>query len=276
MRPDHTELSIRRQCELLNLTRSMLYHVPTEVSAEEIGLMKAIDRIFTKWPFYGSRRIMLELHNVGHDVNRKRVQRLMRVMGLQALVPGPHTSKPHPEHRVYPYLLRRLHIVRPNQVWATDITYIPLELGWGYLIAIIDWYSRAILAWRLSNTMTVEFCVEALEEALRHHGTPEIFNSDQGSQFTSPDFTGALTREGISISMDGKGRATDNIFVERLWRSLKYEDVYLHDYATLAHAHVGIGRWIRFYNGRRPHQALDNHTPVEVYRGLYAVRRSAA
>jgi putative transposase len=276
VQPDHTELSIRRQCELLKLTRSAFYRAPAEVSAEEIALMKAIDVIFTKWPFYGSRKIVLELRNGGHDVNRKRVQRLMRVMGLQALVPGPHTSKPHPEHRVYPYLLRGMDIVRPNQVWATDITYIPLECGWGYLTAIIDWYSRAVLAWRLSNTMTVDFCVEALEEALRHYGKPEIFNSDQGSQFTSPDFTGTLAREGISISMDGKGRVTDNIFVERLWRSLKYEDVYLRDYATLAHAHVGIGRWIRFYNERRPHQGLDNHTPIEVYRGLYALGRSAA
>jgi putative transposase len=167
-------------------------------------------------------------------------------------------------------------VIRPNQVWATDITYVPLERGWGYLVAILDWYSRAVLGWRVSNTMNVEFCVEALEEALRHYGRPEIFNSDQGAQFTSPDFTGILTREGIRISMDGKGRATDNIFIERLWRSLKYEDVYLHDYATLMEAHLGIGRWIRFYNDRRPHQALDNHTPMELYQGRYALEGSAA
>ena len=268
VQPGHSELSIRRQCELLHLTRSMLYYVPAEVSAEEIALMKKIDQIFTKWPFYGSRKIVFELGRADQDVNRKRVQRLMQIMGLQALVPGPHTSRPHPEHKIYPYLLRRMNITRPNQVWAADITYIPLEGGWGYLVAIIDWHSRAVLAWDLSNTMTVDFCVDALEAALRHHGTPEIFNTDQGAQFTSPDFTGILTREDVAISMDGKGRATDNIFVERLWRSLKYEDVYLRAYATLAEARIGIGSWIRFYNHRRPHQALDNYTPMDVYRGL--------
>jgi len=276
VQPDSTELSVRRQCELLSLTRSMLYYEPVEVSAEEVEVMKEIDRIFTKWPFYGSRKVLLELGVSGHEVNRKRVQRLMRVMGLQALVPGPHTSKPHPEHPIYPYLLRGVEVTQPNQVWASDITYIPLEHGWGYLVAVIDWHSRAILSWRLSNTMTVDFCVEALEEALRHHGPPGMFNTDQGAQFTSPDFTGVLKREEVTISMDGKGRATDNIFVERVWRSLKYEDVYLHDYATLAEAHAGISRWIRFYNVRRPHQALDNRTPMEVYRGLHVIRKAAA
>lgn len=243
-----------------------------DASLEDIALMKAVDQIYTKWPFYGSRRIVLELRLGGHDVNRKRVQRLMQIMGLQALVPGPHTSRPHPEHPIYPYLLRGMDITRPNQVWAADITYIPLESGWAYLVAVIDWCSRAVLAWELSNTMTVDFCLDALNNALRHHGAPKIFNTDQGAQFTSPDFTGILTREGVAISMDGKGRATDNIFVERLWRSLKYEDVYLHDYPTLADARAGITRWIRFYNHRRPHQALDNRTPMDVYRGL----RSAA
>jgi putative transposase len=276
VQPDNSQLSVRRQCDLLSLTRSMFYYEPVGVSAEELALMKEIDRIYTQRPFYGSRKIVEALYDVGHDANRKRVQRLMQLMGLQALVPGPHTSKPHPEHPIYPYLLKRLDIVRPNQVWATDITYIPLESGWAYLVAIIDWYSRAILSWKLSNTMTVSFCVEALEEALRHYGRPEIFNSDQGAQFTSPEFTGVLKREGVTISMDGKGRATDNIFVERVWRSLKYEDVYLHDYATLAEAHPGIGKWIRFYNLERPHQALDNRTPMEVYRGLRAVRGEAA
>jgi putative transposase len=276
VQPDDRDLSVRQQCELLRLARSSLYYVATNVSAEESALMKAIDRIYTKWPFYGSRKIVLELRQLGHDVNRKRVQRLMQVMGLQGLVPGPHTSKPHPDHRIYPYLLRRMDITRPNQVWAADITYIPLESGWAYLIAIIDWHSRAVLAWELSNTMTVDFCVEALEDALRHHGTPEIFNTDQGAQFTSPAFTGTLAREGVTISMDGKGRATDNIFIERLWRSLKYEDVFLHDYATPADAKAGIGRWLRFYNHRRPHQGLENHTPMEVYRGLHEISRSAA
>ena len=259
---------MRRQCELLALNRSTLYYVPAKVSAQETALMKAIDRIFTKWPFYGSRRIAFELRKLGHKVNRKRVQRLMRTMGLQALVPGPHTSKPHPDHKVYPYLLRRLHIDRPNQVWAADITYIPLESGWGYLIAIIDWHSRAVLSWRLSNTMTVDFCVDTLKDALHRHGTPEIFNSDQGAQFTSPEFTGVLQGAGVAISMDGKGRATDNIFVERLWRSLKYEDVYIRDYSTLAQAQEGIANWIRFYNQSRPHSALQNRTPMDVYLGL--------
>lgn len=275
VQPDHRELSIRRQCALLSLNRRTLYYQPVEVSAEEIALMKEIDRLFTRWPFYGSRKILLELRRAGHQVNRKRVQRLMRVMGLEALAPGPHTSKPHPAHPIYPYLLRGMAIVRPGQVWASDITYIPLAHGWGYLVAILDWYSRAVLSWRLSNSLTVEFCVEALEEALRHHDRPEIFNTDQGAQFTSPDFTAVLRREKIAISMDGKGRATDNIFVERLWRSLKYEDVYLHDYATLLEARVGMGAWFRFYNARRPHQALDNRTPTEVYRGLHVLRRAA-
>ena len=268
MEPDDPEVSIRRQCRLLGLNRSTRYYVPAKVSAEETALMKAIDRIFTKWPFYGSRRISFELRKLGHKVNRKRVQRLMRTLGLQALVPGPHTSKPHPEHKVYPYLLRRLDIDRPNQVWAADITYIPLESGWGYLMAIIDWHSRAVLAWRLSNTMTVDFCVDTLNEALGRYGRPEIFNSDQGAQFTSPEFTGVLQCAGVAISMDGKGRATDNVFVERLWRSLKYEDVYIRDYATLAQAQEGIANWIRFYNETRPHQALGNRTPMDVYRDI--------
>jgi putative transposase len=261
-------VSIRRQCELLRLNRSTLYYVPAETSAEETALMNTIDRVFTKRPFFGSRNITFELRKLGHDVNRKRVQRLMRIIGIQALVPGPHTSKPHPEHKVYPYLLRQLNIDRPNKVWAADITYIPLAMGWAYLVAIIDWHSRAVLAWRLSNTMTVDFCIDTLREALCHHSKPEIFNSDQGAQFTSLEFTDALQHEGVAISMDGKGRATDNIFIERLWRSLKYEDVYLHSYATLTDARVGIARWIRFYNHQRPHQGLDNRTPMEVYRAL--------
>ena len=276
LRPDSADLSLVRQCRLLSLGRSTAYYRPVRVSAEEVALMKEIDRIYTRWPFYGSRKVSLELRASGREVNRKRVQRLMRVMGLQGLVPGPHTSKPHPEHQIYPYLLRGVEVTRPNHVWAADITYLPLEQGWGYLVAIIDWHSRAILSWKVSNAMAVDFCLAALEEALRHYEKPEIFNTDQGAQFTSPAFTGALKREEITISMDGKGPATDNIFVERVWRSLKYEDVYLRDYSTLAEAREGIGRWIRFYNVRRPHQALDNRTPMEVYRGLYAVRKEAA
>ena len=276
VQPDHAALSVRHQCRLLGLARSLLYYQPVEASAEDRALMNVIDRLYTRWPFFGSRRILFELRRAGHAVNRKRVQRLMQVMGLQALVPGPHTSKPHPEHPIYPYLLGGIDVVRPNQVWAADITYVPLEQGWGYLVAIIDWHSRAVLSWRLSNTMTVDFCVEALEEALRRHGRPEIFNTDQGAQFTSPEFTAVLQREGIRISMDGKGRATDNIFIERLWRSLKYEDVYLRGYATLAEAHAGIGKWMRFYNVRRPHQALGNRTPMEVHRGVQLVGAAVA
>lgn len=276
VQPDHPELSLRRQCGLLGLARASLYYLPTEVSAGERALMKEIDRLYTRWPFFGSRQILRELRKAGYAVNRKRVQRLMQVMGLQAMVPGPHTSKPHPAHPIYPYLIGGIDVVRPNQVWAADITYIPLEQGWGYLVAVIDWHSRAVLSWRLSNTMTVDFCVDALEEALRQHGTPETFNTDQGAQFTSPDFTDVLKREGITISMDGKGRATDNIFIERVWRSLKYEDVYLHDYRTLAEAHAGIGKWMRFYNLRRSHQSLDGRTPMEVYRGVHVIRRAAA
>ena len=276
MQPDNTKLSMRRQCALVGLNRTTLYYEAAAVGADEIWMMKEIDRLYTRWPFFGSRQITNELRKAGHDVNRKRVQRLMRLMGLQAMVPGPHTSKPHPAHQIYPYLLGGVAVTQPNQVWATDITYIPLEHGWGYLVAIIDWHSRAILSWRLSNTMTVGFCIEALEEALRQHGRPEIFNSDQGAQFTSPEFTGVLKREGVTISMDGKGRATDNIFIERVWRSLKYEDVYLHDYATLVEAHAGIGKWIRFYNVRRSHTSLENRTPMEVYRGLHLIEKEAA
>jgi putative transposase len=263
----HPDLSLRRQCELLQLSRSSLYYEEVEVSPEELSLMRRIDAIYTERPFYGSRRVLVALQQEALEVNRKRVQRLMRLMGLEALVPGPHTSVPHPENPVYPYLLRGVKIVRVDQVWSTDITYIGLAQGWAYLVAVIDWYSRAVLSWRLSNTMTVDFCVEALEEALRHHGPPEIFNSDQGAQFTSPEFTGVLKKANVKISMDGKGRALDNVFVERLWRSLKYEEVYLKDYADVASAREGIGNWFRFYNGQRPHQALGNQTPMNIYRG---------
>jgi putative transposase len=200
----------------------------------------------------------------------------MRQMGLAGMAPGPNTSRPHPEHKIYPYLLRGVAVVRPNQVWSTDITYIRLAKGFAYLVAIIDWYSRKVLSWRISNSMEAVFCVDCLEDALRIHGKPEVFNSDQGAQFTSPDFTGVLKREGITISMDGKGRATDNIFIERVWRSLKYEDVYLHAYRTLADAALGIGKWIRFYNTRRGHQALDYRTPMEVFRGAQVAGKVAA
>ena len=217
-------------------------------------------------PFYGSRRMVVYLKEQGHAVNRKRVQRLMRVLGLAGMAPGPNTSKHHPEHKVYPYLLRGVTITRPDQVWSTDITYIRLAHGFAYLVAIIDWYARRVLAWRLSNTLEAGFCVDCLEEALRSHGKPEIFNTDQGSQFTSDAFTGVLVREGIDISMDGRGRALDNIFVERLWRSVKYEDVYLKGYASLPELLLGLTEYFAFYNGERPHQSLGNRTPDSVYR----------
>ena len=210
--------------------------------------------------------MVIFLKTMGHTVNRKRVQRLMREMGLVAMAPGPNTSRAHPEHKVYPYLLRGVPVVRPNQVWSTDITYIRLARGFVYLVAIIDWYSRRVLSWRLSNSMEAVFCVDCLEDALRAHGKPEIFNSDQGSQFTSEAFTGVLKREGIVISMDGRGRAFDNIFVERLWRSVKHEDVYLRGYATMGELTLGLAEYFAFYNGERPHQSLGQKTPEVVYR----------
>jgi putative transposase len=268
VQPAHPHLSVRRQCQLLDLSRSGYYYEPEEVGPEALALMKRIDRLHMKWPFYGSRRMVVALNTEdtkGTNVGRKHVQTLMRLMGLEGQAPGPHTSQPHPEHKVYPYLLRNLKIDRPDQVWATDITYIPLETGWAYLVAIIDWYSRAVLSFRLSNTMETAFCTEALDEALRQYGPPEIFNSDQGAQFTAEEFTGVLKSHEIQISMDGRGRCLDNVFVERLWRSLKYEDVYLRGYATLPEARAGIAAWIRFYNRVRPHQGLGYATPMDVY-----------
>ena len=257
----HKKLSVRRQCALLDLARSGAYRRPQPARDNDATVMRAIDALFTEYPFFGSRRIAFEL-----KLNRKRVQRLMRVMGIEALGPKPNLSKPAPGHKIYPYLLRNLAITRPNQVWASDITYIPIGTGFLYLVAIMDWASRAVLAWRLSNTMDVSFCLSALEEALARFGKPDIFNTDQGSQFTSAAFTGALEKAGIQISMDGRGRFLDNIFIERLWRSLKYEDVYLKHYADGREAREGIASWIAFYNTRRPHQALGYKTPMNVWR----------
>ncbi len=254
VRPGSKTVSMRRQCELLHVARSSLYYEPVAPNPEDLRLMRMIDRIYVDHPYYGRRRMTVELRRIGFEVNPKRVHRLMRVMGLESVVPGPHTSKPHPEHPVYPYLLRGVEVTRPNQVWAADITYIPLACGWAYLVAIIDWFSRAVLSFRVSNTLTTGFCVEALEEALRKYGTPEIFNTDQGAQFTDGDFLAPLKARGVKISMDGKGRCMDNIFVERLWRSLKYEEVYLHAYADVREAWEGIAKWIEFYNFKRPHR----------------------
>jgi putative transposase len=240
-------------------------HAEEAVDTLDLRLLELIDAQYTARPFYGSRRMVLYLKEQGHTVNRKHVQRLMRVLGLAGMAPGPATSKPHPEHKIYPYLLRGLAIRRPNQVWSTDITYIRLEHGFAYLVAVVDWYSRRVLSWRLSNTLEAGFCVECLEDALRTHGKPEIFNTDQGSQFTSDAFTGVLLEAGIAISMDGRGRALDNIFVERLWRSVKYEDIYLKGYATLPELLLGLTEYFAFYNGERPHQGLGNRTPEAVY-----------
>ena len=259
-------LSVRRQCQLLNVARSGVYRPRPEPSAEDLALMRRIDELYLEKPFYGSRRMTFELNEEGRGVNRKRVQRLMRLMGLEALVPRPGTSKAAPGNKIYPYLLRGVTISEPNHVWASDITYIPMANGFLYLVAIIDWASRAVLAWRLSNTMDSAFCVEALEEALERHGKPRIFNTDQGAQFTSAAFTGALEAAGIAISMDGRGRFMDNIFIERLWRSIKYEEVHLKAYADGREARAGIGQWIDFYNHRRPHQAMGNQRPMAVWR----------
>jgi putative transposase len=261
----HVLLSVRRQCALLGLARSGVYRPPLAANDNDLALMRRLDELFTAWPFLGSRRMAALLRVEGRAVNRKRVQRLMRRMGIAALGPKPRTTKPAPGHKIFPYLLRELTIERPNQVWAADITYIPIGRGFLYLVAVIDWASRAVLAWRLSNTMDVSFCVSALEEALARFGRPEIFNTDQGSQFTSAAFTGTLAAAGIRISMDGRGRWMDNVFIERLWRSLKYEDVYLKGYADGREARAGIGAWIAFYNGARPHQALGNRTPMAVW-----------
>ena len=264
------QVSVRRQCELLGISRSGVYYVPVEPDAEELELMRQIDELHLEYPFFGSRSIARELRGRGCPVNRKRVQRLMRLMGLESVAPKPDTSRPNEEHPVYPYLLRGLTISRANQVWASDITYIPLARGYAYLVAIMDWHTRRVLSWRLSNTMDPSFCVEALQEALSRFGRPEIFNSDQGSQFTSKDFIDVLLGAGVKISMDGKGRCLDNVFVERLWRSLKYEDVYIKAYADLVEARAGIGRYFAFYNTLRRHQALGHQAPAAYYDDLIA------
>jgi putative transposase len=244
---DHATLSIRRQCALLGLARSGVYRSRCPANDNDLALMRRLDELFTAWPFLGSRRMTAMLRAEEQVINRKRVQRLMRRMGIAALGPKPRTTKPAPGHQIFPYLLRGMVIDRPNQVWAADITYIPLGRGFLYLVAIIDWASRAVLSWRLSNTMDVSFCVAALEEALARFGTPAIFNTDQGSQFTSAAFTGTLAAAGVRISMDGRGRWMDNVFIERLWRSLKHEDVYLKGYADGREARAGIADWITFY-----------------------------
>ena len=269
----HPDLSLSRQCRLLSIGRSSFYYAPKGESPESLALMRRIDGLFLKYPFFGSRQMARQLRREGLCVGRHRVRRLMRLMGLEAIYQAPRTSAPHPAHRIYPYLLGGLAIDRPNQVWCADITYIPVERGFLYLVAIMDWATRHVLAWRLSNTIDAGFCVEALAEAMARYGKPAIFNTDQGSQFTSCDVTGALKDAGVAISMDGRGRCMDNIFIERLWRSLKYEAVYLHELTDGFKAERVIGAWIDFYNGawidfyntERPHSALGAQTPAEAH-----------
>jgi len=265
-----SELSITRQAELLNVSRSSVYYRPKPESLEELDLLKRLDELFTENPMYGSRRLQAMLKREGTLVGRRRIRRLMKKLGLWAVGPKPNTSKPHPEHKIYPYLLRGLRIDRPNQVWATDITYIPMRHGFLYLCAIMDWVTRKVLSWRLSNTLTSDFCTAALKEALARYGTPEIFNTDQGSQFTSAEFTGVLKEHKIQISMDGRGRCHDNIFVERLWWTVKHEWVYLRPCDNGIEQQKSLAQCFDWYNRRRPHQSLGWQTPDETYFGALA------
>jgi putative transposase len=262
--PQHPELSLRRQCDLLALNRATYYYTPAPETPLNLALMRQIDVQYLKTPFYGYRRMTAYLQHQGYAINPKRVQRLMRLMGLAAVGPQPRTTQAAPGNKIYPYLLRELAITHPNQVWSTDITYIPMQRGFMYLVAVIDWYSRYVLAWEISNTLDGRFCLEALEAALTH-GQPEIFNTDQGAQFTAQAFTGRLLVAGIRVSMDGRGRALDNVFCERLWRSVKYEDVYLRDYATGLDLARGLARYFNFYNYERPHQSLGYAVPAAVH-----------
>jgi putative transposase len=262
---DHPQLTISRQCELLKVARSSFYYQAQGPSDEELSLLRLTDEQYLKTPFYGSRRMTVVLRQQGYPVNRKRVQRLMRQLGLEAIYPKPRLRQAHPEHQVYPYLLRNLAVTHANHVWCTDITYLPVLKGHFYLVAMMDWFSRKVLSWRISNTLDVAFCVEALQEAIARYGPPEIFNSDQGSQFTSNSFTGCLKAAGVQISMDGRGRCHDNIFIERLWRSLKYELIYLMAFENGKHLNKEVCQWMDWYNQERPHQALNYRTPEVVY-----------
>jgi putative transposase len=267
---DHDDLvlPVVAQCRLLKIARSTLYYRPVPVSADDLAVMRRIDELHLAWPFYGSRRMAAVLRREGWAVNRKRAKRLMRVMAIEAIYQKPNTSKGHPDHKVYPYLLRGLTIDRPNQVWCADITYIPMAKGFVYLVAVMDWFSRRVLSWRLSITMETDFCIDALREATEMYGPPEIFNTDQGVQFTSAAFVDELASRGVRISMDGKGRYLDNIFIERLWRSLKYEDVYIKAYGSVAEARRSLGEWLAFYNDVRPHQSLGYRTPREIFEAV--------
>jgi putative transposase len=263
--PGHPALSVVRQCELVSISRSGFYYQPVGETELNLALMRLIDAQFLQTPWYGSRQMASHLRRESYKVGRKRIRRLMAKMGLVPIYQRPRTTVPHPEHRIYPYLLRDMAVTRPNQVWCADITYIPMRRGFLYLVAVMDWATRKVLSWRVSNTMDVEFCSAALDEALARFGRPEIFNTDQGSQFTSPRFTDMLHAAGVRISMDGRGRWMDNVFIERLWRSLKYECVYLHAFETGSELRTGLSRWISYYNARRPHSTLAGRTPDEAY-----------
>jgi putative transposase len=270
------DLPVARQCQVLSLARSTAYYRPQEVSQADLALMRRIDELHLEHPFAGSRMLRDMLNREDQQIGRKHVATLMKKMGIEALYKKPNTSRRHPAHPVYPYLLRHMEITRPNHVFAADITYIPMKRGFVYLFAVMDWASRRVLSWRLSNTLTTDFCIEAVQEAIRRYGAPDIFNTDQGSQFTSLEFTQLLKDNGIAISMDGKGCWRDNVFVERLWKSIKYEEVYLRAYETVNAARNGIGRYLEFYNSRRPHSALDGNTPdTFYYRNLPALQEAA-
>jgi len=273
--PGHPTLSVVRQCELVSISRSGFYYQPAGETPLNLELMRLIDAQFLETPWYGSRQMASHLRRAGYEVGRKRIRRLMAKMGLVPIYQRPRTTVPHPEHRIYPYLLREMAITQPNQVWCADITYIPMRRGFLYLVAVMDWATRKVLSWQVSNTMDADFCIAALEEALARFGRAEIFNTDQGSQFTSPRFTGVLHAAGVRISMDGRGRWMDNVFIERLWRSLKYECVYLHAFETGSELRAGLSRWIAYYNARRPHSALAGCTPDEAY-GEEKLERLAA
>jgi len=269
-------LPVARQCQILSLARSTAYYQPQEISEADLVLMRRIDDLHLEYPFAGSRMLRDILRREGYSIGRKHVGTLMKKVGIEALYKKPNTSRRHPEHEVYPYLLRNMEINRANHVWAADISYIPMKRGFVYLFAVMDWASRRVLSWRLSNTLTTDFCIEAMQEAMHRHGTPEIFNTDQGSQFTSTEFTQLLKASGIAISMDGRGQWRDNVFVERLWKSIKYEEVYLHAYETMGAAKSGIGRYLDFYNSHRPHSALDGNTPDAFYfQHLSALKQAA-
>lgn len=273
--PSHKQLSIHRQCELVGLSRSSYYRQPAPESEKNLELMKLIDEIYTKYPFFGSRKMRDYLNRQGYGVNRKRIQRLMRLMGLASAAPTRKLTVPNKAHKVYPYLLKNMDINRSRQVWCSDITYIRLKRGFVYLTVVMDWYSRYVLSWEISTTMDDGFCTSCLQRAIRQYGCPEIFNTDQGSQYTGTAFTGILKEHGIGISMDGKGRAMDNIMVERLWRSLKYEDIYLKDYESVPELIEGLRAYFAFYNDERPHHSFGILTPAEVYHGADRMKRAA-